>query len=122
MPSTPKPVKHDPKKPLQISVVSKSPHVVAYRLWSNTPTDAEWAVIGDGTTGDDTPDTVEVGPYPNGTQIAYWLGIGGNPNSRYTVLVLFAQDGSLLEGGTSLVQGRVDSDGLAIEEGTVELK
>jgi len=121
MPSTPKQVRQDPRAPLQISVVSRSPHVVAYRLWAKAPADTEWTVIGEGTTADDKPDTVTIGPFPNGTVIAYWVGIGGSPNSRYTALVLFAQNGSLLEGGTVLIQGRVDSDGLAIEEGSVEL-
>jgi len=121
MPPAPKPIRHDATKEVQISVVSRSPHVVAYRLWFKRPGDAAWTRIGDGTTADDVPDSVTSGPFPDGTLIAYWLGIGGNANTKYRTLVIFSQEGNVLPGGTCIEEDKVDADGLAVVEGYVEL-
>lgn len=119
MPMTSKPVKHDPAFVTQVNIVGKSPHVVAYRIWFRLP-GATWQVIGDGATGDDTADLVTVPVVSTGTEVHYWLGVGGNPNTRYIALVTFSQNGKLLEGGTCLESGRTDGQGIAIVNGRVE--
>ena len=38
--------------------------------------------------------------------LAYWEGIGGNPNTQYQVLVTVAQNGRIVPGGSLLENGR----------------
>lgn len=116
-----KSARFDPQKSLEINVTSRSPHVAAYRLWTREP-QGDWQRIGEGHTEDDQPDFYRVPPLPDGSEIAYWLGIGGNPSTSFRVLVALGQGGRLLEGGTRLEEGRTDEDGIAQREGGVTLR
>lgn len=98
--------------PIDVNFVSRSPHVVAYRLWRKEA-NGSWTILGDGHTADHTPDLLTVPPAPAGTRLAFWLGIGGNPNTQYQALVTLAQNGRIVVGGSLLENGRVDGNGVA---------
>lgn len=112
-------VEIDPTRPIEVNVVARSPHVAAYRLWFRRP-ESEWERIGDGHTADDVPDFHGFGPVPQKSGFAYWLGIGGNPKTRFRVIVTLAQDGEILEGGTCVEQGMTNADGVRMREREVE--
>jgi hypothetical protein len=111
----------DPAKPFQASVVSESPHVVSYRLWYEIP-GGTWQVFGDGGTDDNAPDVFVAGPVPKGSQVAYWLGIGGNPNTAYRAVVQIAQDSGPVSGGKCVEEGNADAVGTAVCTGTILLQ
>ena len=110
----------DPEKSVEIKVTSRSPHVVAYRLWSREP-DGAWRRIGEGHTEDDQPGSHRIDPMPKNSEVAWWLGIGGNPGTSFRALVTLGQDGVLLDGGTCLEEGRTNDEGVAQREGSVIL-
>jgi hypothetical protein len=120
MPDASLPVDHT--APIEVNFVARSPHVVAYRLWRQlTRPDGPWAVLGDGHTADHVPDLVQVSPSPVGSRLAYWVAIGGNPNTQYQVLVTIAQNGKIVPGGTLLVNGRTNEKGVAEDHGFIDL-
>jgi len=97
---------------LDVNIVSKSPHVVAYRLWRQLP-QGQWQVCGEGHTADDIADHNLLTPLPEGARFAYWLGIGGNPNTQYRALVTIAQGGQIVDGGSFLEEGVANAQGVA---------
>jgi hypothetical protein len=94
--------------------------VAAYRLWRRAP-GGDWVRVGDGQTADDEPDFHRVGRLASGAEIAWWIGIGGNPATHFRIVLTFGQGGRLLEGGTCLEEGRTDEAGLAQREGVVKV-
>lgn len=116
-----KPVTQDPNLPVMINVDCHSPHAVTYRLWVKPQGETEWTILADGETSDGVSDTVQTGPHPNGTLIAWWFGIVGKDNSKYRCDVVFAQGDHVLEGGTCIEEGRTDGDGLATAGGRATL-
>jgi len=118
MPDIELPVDHT--APIDVNFVSRSPHVVAYRLWREE-SDGSWTTLGQGHTADHEPDLVTVAPAPAGTRLAFWLGIGGNPNTQYQGLVTLAQNGKIVTGGSLLESGRVDGNGVAEAREFIEL-
>lgn len=115
-----KQVPADPQRLVEINVVSQSPHVVAYRIWSRPP-GGTWATLAEGHTGDAIPDFNRVGPFPRGSEIAYWLGIGGNPRTSFHALVTLGQDGKILPDGACPEIGKTDADGVAVREEVIGL-
>lgn len=111
----------DPAKPFQTSVAAESPHVVSYRLWYQIP-GRPWQLLGDGGTDDNAPDVFTAGPVPKGTLVAYWLGIGGSPNTPYRAVVQVAQDGKPLPGGKCVEEGITDADGTCVCTGRIQLQ
>lgn len=109
-------VSFDSALPIEINVVSRSPHVLAYRFWSGAP--GNWQIVpnGEGHTSDDKPDAFTLGPVPDGTCIAYWMGIGGNPNTTFNGLVTLGQSGRILDGGTCLETGKTNAEGFAFRK------
>jgi hypothetical protein len=106
--------------PVELNVVSQSPHVVVYRLWIRRPGGA-WEVLKDGTTADTIPDHSVHGPLAKGTGLAYWLGLGGNPRTRFEALVNLAQGGQTLPNGACIEVGNTDDSGVAEAHGEVLL-
>jgi hypothetical protein len=106
-------LKIDPAAPIEVSFVVRSKHVVAYRLWVDPQTKGRWQIVGDGHTADHIPDLVTVSPVSAGDQLAFWLGIGGDPNSQYEVLVTFSQNGKILQDGTLVERGTTNEKGVA---------
>ena len=104
------PIKHDEE--LDVNIVSKSPHVVAYRLWRQLP-QGQWEKCGEGHTADDIADHNLLKPLPEGARFAYWLGIGGNPNTQYRALVTIAQSGQIVDGGSFVEEGVANDEGVA---------
>lgn len=121
MPALTEMVRFDPSAEIQINIVSRSPHVVAFRLWFQVPGQTDWTTVFTGKTDDDVPDYKEIRPLPDGSLIAWWLGIGGNAKTPYRTVITFAQGGHVLDGGTRLEEGKVDDNGLAFAEGTISL-
>lgn len=102
----------DPNKKLQTNVVSRSPHVVAYRFWCRRP-GSGWETIANGDTEDNVPDYAETGLFAGGDEIACEMALGGNPNTKYRTIVTFGQDGRVLENGTFIQEGSTNPKGLA---------
>jgi hypothetical protein len=120
-PSQPRPIQNDPDSPMEINIVGQSPHVFAYRFWAREPGADEWKVIAEGHTADDEPDFHSTGPFPDQSRIAYWVGIGGNPETDYRAVVTFSQDGAVVHGGAEILTGRTSDKGGAVEEREVVL-
>lgn len=104
--------------PIDINVVGQSPHVVVYRIWVMRP-GAQWEVIGTGSTADNIADHYRVGPYAEGTKLAYWFGIAGNPNTTWQALLSIAQNGKIVPGGACLEQGKTNAKGAGVRENQV---
>jgi hypothetical protein len=115
------PIDLDPQKPIDIMFVGQSPHVFVYRFWKKEPSDTKYIVIKDGDTVDTIPDNFRVGPYPDATRIAYWVGVGGKANSVYRFSVIFMQDGTVPAGGHQTHQGTTSAKGGAEVEHEVVL-
>ena len=111
----------DPTRPLQVNFISTSPHVVVYRLWKRVAAEQPWVRVRDGSSDDDVPDFVEVPALPSGALVAWWLGIGGKPRSKYRAVVTLGQDGQVLAGGTFVEEGMTDGQGFAVADRTVAL-
>jgi hypothetical protein len=101
----------DPRKAIDINIVGQSPHVFVYRCWYREPGADSWSKIADGDTRDDIPDHVSTGPHAAGTQIAWWVLVGGRKNSSYKFLITLGQAGQNVQGGTILEGGRTGEDG-----------
>jgi hypothetical protein len=111
----------DPAASIEVNFVVRSKHVVAYRLWVKTTPPAQWQVVADGHTADHIPDLVTVPPVSPGAQLAFWLGIGGDPNSQYEVLVTISQNGKMLEDGSLIERGRTNEKGVAEVQVLIDL-
>jgi hypothetical protein len=119
--ATATPIPSDPALPISINFVGQSPHVFVYRFWKKEPGDAEFVVVQDGDTADEVPDHFDVGPYPAGTTIAYFVGLAGKRKSAYRFTVIFAQDSRVLAGGARIHNGRTSDKGGAVVEDQVAL-
>jgi len=104
------PIDHDAA--LDVNILSKSPHVVAYRLWLRSPR-ADWDMFAEGDSADEVSDHHELSGMSAGSRVAYWLGIGGNPNTQYRALVTIAQRGRILDGGSFIEEGSTNAQGVA---------
>lgn len=111
----------DPTKELEVNIASDSPHVVAYKLWSQEH-GGDWTVFADDGTDDDDPDFFRVGPFPPKTKLAYWLGIGGNPRTLFRARVVIGQEGRLLRNGTRIEEGSTNEQGIEIREEVLSLE
>lgn len=109
-------VKIDTTKQLEINVVSRSPHVVGYRIWTRAPNAVAWSQVADGDTADNIPDSTKLQPVASGVSLTYWFGIGGNPNTHYRALLILSQDGAVLNDGTLIEEGATDANGFAVVE------
>jgi hypothetical protein len=109
-------MQNDASLPLDINVVGLSPHAFGYKFWAKVPGAADWAVIGEGQTEDDVPDSFASGPFPDGTRIAYWTGVGGRKNSDFRLVVTFSQDGRIVVGGVDELRGRTTDHGGGVVE------
>jgi hypothetical protein len=119
MPDTSVPI--DRTVPIDVNFVARTPHVVAFRLWRQDAANGPWSLVAEGHTADHVPDLVTViPPFPVGSRLAFWVGIGGNPNTQYQVLVTVAQNGKILPGGTVLVPGKTNEKGVAEDHGFID--
>lgn len=125
MPATnlglPTSVQNDAGQSMDVNFVGQSPHVFAYRFWTKAPDATTWTKAQDGNTGDALPDFFSLGPVPDGTQVAYWVGVGGKAQSVYRFSVIFTQDGAVPAGGTQTHQDSTDDEGGAVVEHEVVL-
>lgn len=119
--ATATPVQNDPGKAIGINVVGQSPHVFVYRFWKKEPGESKFKVIKDGDTVDEVPDHFDVGPYPDGTRIAYWVGIAGKPKTAFRFSVIFAQNSTVPAGGNLTHDGTTSAKGGAVVEHEVVL-
>jgi hypothetical protein len=99
-------------KKVEFNLVVDSPHVVAYRIWTRTSDQDPWQDVHGGKTGDLKPEFNALS-VTSGTRLAYWLGVGGNPGTRFRVILTLGQDGQLLANGTLVVEGTTDDSGVA---------
>jgi hypothetical protein len=112
----------DPTAPIDVNFVARTPHVVAYRLWRQDAADGPWNILAEGHTADHVPDLVTVRPpFSAESLLAFWVGVGGNPNTQYQALVTLAQKGRILPGGTLLLAGRTNEKGVAEDHGFIGL-
>lgn len=111
------PIHADPSAPIEVEVVGETPHVLAYRLWTKAPGEDRWTVAAEGHSEDEIPDTHAIGPLALGTTVAWWLGVGGPPESWFRAALRFHQGGGILEGGERRVRGRTSNRGGAVRSG-----
>ncbi len=103
------------------SIVLRSPHAVAYRLWTKQ-LDEDWVVIAEGRMADDKVDAGEFEAV-RGTEFGYWLGIGSDkPQSQYNISIILSQESRVLEDGVMEEKDRVDDSGIATVLETVTFK
>jgi hypothetical protein len=114
-------MQNDPALPITISFEAGSPHVFVYRFWKKEPGEPQFTIIKDGDTKDEVPDSFDVGPFPDGTIIAYFTGLAGKAKSAYRFTVIFTQDGQVPAGGTRVHNGRTSEKGGAAVEDQVVL-
>lgn len=111
----------DPAASIEVNFVSRSKHVVAYRLWDRDTAQEQWQVVADGHTADHIPDLVSVPKVPRGAQLAFWLAIGGDPNSQYEALVTVSQRGKILDHGSLIERGGANDKGVAEVQVLIDL-
>ena len=105
----------DPVPKVQVNVVNQSPHVVAYKIWVKVP-GADWQTVAEGQTADDIADFYTLGPYPKGTLLDYWFGVGGNPLTAWSALLSLSQGGHIVPGGSCGESGTTDDAGIDVRE------
>lgn len=105
-------------QPVQIHVVSQSPHTFAYRLWVGRPTDPDWQWLDE---GDITTPPKSYGPYPAGTKIDYYLLIGGKPYTDWQVQVFLNQNGQQLQCSPPPERGTTNDKAVADRESVATL-
>jgi hypothetical protein len=110
----------DPGLGLEVKVVSRSPHVVAYKIWVKRP-GSDWVSVGEGQTADQLPDSHSLDPLPKDTVLDYWLGIGGNAMTAWSALLTLEQNGRPVEGGECSENGTTDVVGVDMRETEVTL-
>lgn len=100
------------------TLVSKTPHVIAYRLWTQVPGE-DWVKIAEGTSEDGSVDSGEFDAKKD-YQFAYSLGIGSTQaGSAYDVSIVLSQAGSVLQNGLLEEEGKVDDNGVGAAHDTV---
>jgi len=103
------------------NIVLKSPHAVAYRLWTKQ-NGADWQIIGEGGLSDDKVDAGEF-DVVRGTEFAYWLGIGSDkPQSRFDISIILSQEIHILVDGIMQEKSKVNDEGIATRLESVTLK
>lgn len=107
----------DPTAPVDVEVVGETPHVLAYKVWTKAPGEDRWSVAAEGHSEDGIPDAHAVGPLALGTLVAWWVGVGGPPQSWFRATIRFRQAGEILEGGDRRMRGRTGSRGGAVRSG-----
>jgi hypothetical protein len=105
----------DPSAPIDINVSGMSPHVVAYKLWWRDATTTNWTVIGEGSTGDQQPDHCQHA-FTLGSQLYYWIGVGGKANSNYQAIITLSQGGKVLPSGLIDFSGQTNAKGVDTQE------
>jgi len=115
------PIHADPSAPIFVEVVGETPHVLAYRLWTKAPGEDRWTVAAEGHSEDGVPYAHAIGPLALGTLVAWWLGVGGPPDSWFRAAIRFQQGGRGLEGGERRVRGRTGSRGGAVRSGEARI-
>lgn len=105
---------------IDFNIVSNSPHVVAYRVWKKEPNETDWTKIAEGHTADDVPDHQQFGPFPSGATVAYWMAVGGHPNTPYKVATIWGSGGILFQGGHFEETGVVSDAGSRVINRQVE--
>lgn len=95
--------------------------MIAWRVWTKAPGEDRWTVAAEGHSEDEVPDVHEIGPFPVGTLVAWWLGIGGPGGSWFRAVLRFRQRGRLLAGGERRVRGRTNDRGGAVRSGEARI-
>ena len=105
--------------PVDVEIAGLSNHVLAYRLWFRTAAAADWALLGEGHTGDGAADRFALDvPAGRAAQLYYWVGVGNPqlPGSTYRGRITLGQGGRPLDGGAIDLAGRTDDAGVATQE------
>lgn len=111
------PIRADPSLPIDLEVAGETPHVLAYRVWTKAPGEKRWVVAFEGHSEDGVVDLQPIGPFARGTLVAWWLGVGGPPDSWFRAAIRFGQAGRILDGGERRVRGRTNRRGGAVRSG-----
>jgi hypothetical protein len=109
----------DHSKPLTVSIVVETEHVVVYRMWKRASTTAAWEIVGDGTTEDDITDAYDLGVLGPGSGVACWFGVAGPKKSAYEIQLVFSQNNQVVNGGTVWCNGTTNDKGGAEREDKV---
>jgi len=101
----------DQTLPIDINLSGLTPHVFAYKLWWRDIGSPAWVVVGQGSTGDQTPDFYQHAFAPGG-QLFHWVGVAGRPNSNYDGIITIGQGGAVLMNGLVHVKGVTNAKGV----------
>jgi len=81
----------DPDFLTDFFVAEETPHKVLYKLWVFRQGE-KWHPIGPEDTSDDRSDHwIFTPPLPDGSKLAYWLGVYGHANSQWRVRLTVRQ-------------------------------
>jgi hypothetical protein len=105
----------DQNIPIDINISGMTPHVFAYKLWWRDDANATWSAIGEGSTGDQAPDFYQHA-FAKGGQLYHWVGIAGQPNSRYDGIVTVGQSGRVMPNGLVHITGTANDKGVDVQQ------
>ncbi|HJR53969.1 MAG TPA: hypothetical protein VJ982_09645 [Gemmatimonadota bacterium] len=115
------PILADPTAPIDVEIAGETPHVFAYKVWTKPPGEDRWTVAAEGHSEDEISDAHPIGPLALGTLVAWWLGVGGPPESWFRAAIRFRQGGEMLAGGERRVRGRTGTRGGAVRSGEARI-
>jgi hypothetical protein len=102
----------DHAKSVDLNIVVRTPHVVAYKLWRWEPITGPWHACGAGS----APCHVTLDPLSAGAKVAFCVQVSGHPNDPYSIEMTFAQDGKNVSDGVVHETGTTNGDGVAVAE------
>jgi hypothetical protein len=105
----------DPTQPIDVNISGLTPDVFAYRLWWRDTASPTWAVIGQGSTGDQQPDYYQQS-FAKGAQLYYWIAVGGNANDDYDAIITLSQSGKALPSGLVHITGKTNAKGVDVQQ------
>jgi hypothetical protein len=100
---------------IDINISGMTPHVIAYKLWWRDALNTNWLVVGEGNTGDQTPDFCQH-DFAKGGQLFHWMGLAGKPNSDYDAIITIGQGGRALLNGLIHVSGTTNAKGVDVQQ------
>lgn len=98
----------DHAQPLTVTIAVRSDKTgLAFKLWKRLGPDQPWTDAGSGISDDAKVDTFNLGVMPAGASLAYWFNVGGPAGNKYSIDLVFLQNGAPLAGGLCEEAGKL---------------
>lgn len=107
----------DHASPLTVAVAVRSDRTgLAFKLWTRLGPEQDWIPAGAGISDDAKVDIFTLGVMPAGSSLAYWFNVGGPAGNKYSIDLVFLQNGQPLAGGFCEEAGKLtDTDDAVVE-------